>query len=474
VPFRVLPADGLGPVQYVDPAREAGPGGTLPFNRAPRLAESTVAAPIRLPKPPRRVDGQPLRISAFLAPLVLAGVMVLVLRDLAYALIALFSPLVMLGTLLEDRAKGRLGLRRARREYEARLVGARKQLAARRTQEIARLHALFPDPAELCYRASAPGLRLWERRRGAADFLTVSAGLADQRWEPPVDRGRRAEHELDPALAAAVEAAAQLPQTPVAVNLAEGGVLGLEGDRGAALAAARSLLCQAVVGSGPADVAVAVFVDEDRGADWDWTKWLPHGADPRSGSSRLVAVGAERCEALARSLLAEAGAAAGARDTDANAAANGPGTPVVLVVVDGATLLEGRPCALRDLLGGRARPVAGIVLTGRLPALCTEVLSVAADGSGRLRRVATGERIDGLLVAGLTRDRARTPRRGWREPDCPSGSRCFRCWNCPGRWKTRSPRAGARPRRPCACGRSSASPSARCSRSISTTTARTR
>jgi len=191
----------------------------------------------------------------------------------------------------------------------------------------------------------------------------------------------------------------------VAVDLADGGVVGLEGDRAAALAAARSMLCQAVAGSGPADVAVAVFVDEDRSADWDWTKWLPHGADPRSGSSRLVAVGAERCEALARNLLSELGATATARETDGGA--RGVGAPVLLVVVDGATLLEGRPCSLRDLLGGGAGPVGGIVLTGRLPALCTEVLAVTPDGSGRLRRVATGERIDDVLVAGMTRRRAR-------------------------------------------------------------------
>jgi DNA segregation ATPase FtsK/SpoIIIE, S-DNA-T family len=391
VPFRVLLADALGPVQNVDPAREAGSGGTLPFNRAPRVAAPSAAPPVRLPEQPRRSDGQPLRISALLAPLVLAGVMVLVLKDAAYALIALFSPLIMLGTLLEDRTKGRVGLRRAKRAYTAHLAEARAQLTARRAQQTVRLHAQFPDPAELCYRASAPGLRLWERRRGADDFLKLSAGLADQRWTPPVDRGRRNEQELGATLSAALDAAARLTQVPVAVDLSEGGVLGLEGDRAAALAAARSLLCQAVAGSGPADVAVALFVDEERSADWDWTKWLPHGDDPRSGSSRFVAVGADRCEALARSLLAESEAAA----------------PVLLVVVDGATLLEGRPCALRDLLGGGAAAVAGIVLTGRLPALCTAVLSVAADGSGRLRRVATGERIDDILIAGMTRRRAR-------------------------------------------------------------------
>lgn len=401
VPFRVLPTGALGPVQYGNPAREAGPGGTLPFNRAPRVAAPAPAPPVRLPEPPRRADGQPLRISGLVMPLVLAGVMVLVLKDVVYALIALFSPLIMIGTMIEDRARGRSGFRRGKREYAARLAEARAQLDARHAQQLVRRHADFPDMAELCYRAAEPGLRLWERRRGAADFLKVSAGLADLRWEPPVDRGRRGEQELDAVLAEAVAAAARLPQVPVAVDLAEGGVIGLEGDRAAALAAARSLLCQAVAESGPADVAVALFADEDRIADWDWTKWLPHGADPRAGSARYVAVGAAQSEALARSLLSES-------DGDAKGAAAHDGEPVLLVVVDGAALLEGRPCFLRDLLGGGAGPVAGIVLTRRLPALCTEVLSVAADGSGRLRRVATGERVDDILVTGMTRNRART------------------------------------------------------------------
>ena len=404
VPFRVLPAEALGPVAYLNPAREAGPGGTLPFNRAPRVAAPATEEPVRLPEQPKRSQGQPLRISSIVAPLVLAGVMVLVLKDAAYALIALFSPVIMLGTMLEDRTRGRFSLRRGKREYAARSTEAREQLAERREEQRARLHAEFPDVAELGYRAAAPGLRLWERRRGAADFLKVSAGLADLTWTPPVDRGRRNDQEPDAALAEALATAARLTQVPVRVDLSEGGVLGLEGDRAAALAAARSMLCQAVTESGPADVAIAVFADEDRIGDWDWTKWLPHGADQRSGSSRLVAVGAEPAEVLARSLLSEFGATSPTgRDSDAQRA----GTPALLVVVDGATLLEGRPCALRDLLGGRATAVSGIVLTRRLPALCTEVLSVSVDGSGRLRRVATGEHVEDVLIAGMTRRRAR-------------------------------------------------------------------
>ncbi|GAA1995537.1 FtsK/SpoIIIE domain-containing protein [Catenulispora subtropica] len=419
VPFRVLPVAALGPVQYVNPAREAGPGGTLPFNRAPRLAPPPEPPPVRLPQPPRRAEAQPLRITTIVGPIVLAGVMVVVLKNFAFALIALFSPLIMIGTQVEDRARGRGGMRRGRRDYAARLDEVRDELQDRRADQEARLHAEYPDPAEVLYRACEPGLQLWERRNGAADFLRLSAGLADQRWSPPVDGGRRHDQEPDQAVADAVADASRLSQVPVAVTLADRGVLGLEGDRAAALAAARSLLGQAVAGSGPADLAVAVFADEDRIADWDWTKWLPHGADPRTGSSRYVAVGAERCETLARSLLTELGEAGGALGGPGGSGGLGgtlagrpgdsaAGMPALLVIVDGATLLEGRPCALRDLLGGQAGPVSGIVLTRRLPALCTEVLSVSSDGFGRLHRVATGERVDRVLIAGVTRHRART------------------------------------------------------------------
>ncbi|WP_230419530.1 FtsK/SpoIIIE domain-containing protein [Catenulispora pinistramenti] len=412
VPFRILPATDLGPVQYVNPAHEAGPGGTLPFNRAPRLAAAAESAPIKLPQAPKRSNSQPFRVTTIVAPIILAGVMVMIMKNPAFALFAIFSPIMMIGTQMEDRTRGRVGLRRGKRDYVARLAEVHDELQERREDEEDRRREDYPDPAEVLYRASVPGLRLWERRRGAADFLRLSAGLADQSWVPPVDHGRRTgtDQEPDPAIADAISEASWLNQVPVAVNLADGGVLGLEGDRPAALSAARSLLCQAVTESGPADVAVAVFADEDRIADWDWTKWLPHGADPRSGASRYVAVGAEHCETLARSLLAEladANAGPGGFGAGRPADPSAAGLPTLLLVVDGATLLEGRPCALRDLLGGQAGPVAGIVLTRRLPAVCTEVLSVSADGFGRLHRVASGQRVDDVLVSGMTRPRAR-------------------------------------------------------------------
>lgn len=390
--LRVLPPDRVGPVQHVNPVREARPGGTLPFNRAPRLAAPADPPPVTVPASPRGVARTPFSVGAILGPLLLAGVMVAVMGDMRFALIAALTPIVFVFEFVEARTRGRLSLRRGRRGYARDLAAASAALAIRHADELRRRREAAGDMAEAMFRAEAPGLRLWERRRGAPDFLQVSVGSADLAWTPPVTSEAR---EPDPEVAAMVAQATILPQVPVIVDTSAGGVIGLDGDRAATLAVARALLCQAVVGSGPADVTVAVFADPDRAAGWDWTKWLPHGADLTSGSARFVAVGHEQSQALARSLLA-------GRPADDSA---GPARPVILAVVDGAALLEGRPCPLRELLAGNG--CGGIVLTDRLPALCTSILAVDADGSATLKRVTTGEEIPSILASGIAEPDAR-------------------------------------------------------------------
>ncbi|MDZ5447687.1 FtsK/SpoIIIE domain-containing protein [Micromonospora sp. 4G57] len=393
--LRVLPPDRLGPLQHVNAVREARPGGTLPFNRAPRVASLAGPPPVVIPELPRSAGRTAFSISALFGPLLLAGAMVVVMGDVRYAFLAALTPIVFLFEFVETRTRGRVSLRRGRRTYAARLAAAREALTVRRETESRQRREAEGDLAEALFRAQGPGLRLWERRRDAADFLHVSVGTADLPWIPPVTFEAR---EPDPEATDMVARVATLPQVPVVVQISRGGVVGLEGDRTATLAVARAMLCQAVVGSGPADVTLAIFADPDRIADWDWTKWLPHGADLRSGSARFVAVGPEQSQALARRLLAEA---------PVSGTAEAPTRPVMVVVVDGATLLEGRPCPLRALLAGTTVACGGIVLTQRLPALCTSVLSVDADGAAALKQVTTGEEVTDIIATGIAERDAR-------------------------------------------------------------------
>ncbi|MEU6555865.1 FtsK/SpoIIIE domain-containing protein [Streptomyces sp. NPDC046915] len=397
--IRVRPPDRLGPVHRVNPVREAGPGGTMPFNRPPRGGRTGEAPPISVPTPPARADKAPFSVSSMLGPLVLAGGAVAFTGDLRYAALAALTPLMFLGNFFEERLRGRFTLRREMRDYTARLAEFDTALARRHTAETAARRAAHPDSAEVVHRATAPGTRLWERRPGAADFLRVVVGVADLPWSPPL--ADRPDSEPAPEAAQILSARAVLPLVPVEAGVSAGEAVGFEGDRQACLAVARSLLCQAVTGSGPADVTVAVFTDPGRLADWDWTKWLPHGADARSGTARLVAVGPQQAEALARHLLDTAPGAApeGGRGKEPN--------PLLLVVVDGASLLEGRPCLLRDLLAGTSVRCGGLVLTTRLPALCTTVVMASAEGTGRVRDVASGGITEHVLLGGMPVPEAR-------------------------------------------------------------------
>ncbi|MEU2353506.1 FtsK/SpoIIIE domain-containing protein [Streptomyces misionensis] len=394
---RVLPADRLGPVQRINAVREAGPGGTLPFNRPPRGGRPGGAAPIVVPAPPARTHKAPFSVAALLGPLAMAAATVVLTGDPRYAAIAALTPLMFLANFTEERLRGRTALRRGSRDYTARLAEFETAVERAHTEEVRSRRAAHPDPAEVLYRATAPGTALWERRPAADDFLQLVVGTADLPWEPPLEQGSA---EPAPEPAAVLARRSVLAQVPVVVGVSAGEAVGFEGNRKACLAVARSLLCRAVVGSGPADVTVAVFTDADRLADWDWTKWLPHGADVRSGTTRLVAVGPEQADTLAQHLLATG--------PPAQAAAGRPTAgPVLLVVVDGATLLEGRPNRLRDLIAGTSVRCGALVLTTRLPALCTSVVTASPEGTGQVRDVALGTTVERVLLDGVPLAEAR-------------------------------------------------------------------
>ncbi|SEN79952.1 FtsK/SpoIIIE domain-containing protein [Actinacidiphila rubida] len=390
--LRVLPADRLGPVQRINAVREAGPGGTLPFNRPPRGGRSAAATPITVPAAAARAHRAPFSVAALLGPLAMAAATVALTGDPRYAAIAALTPVLFVANFVEDRLRGRSSARRGGRAFAARVAEFEAAVERLHAAEVRDRRAAHPDPAEVLHRATAPGTALWERRPAAEDFLQLVAGTADLPWNPPLERESG---EPAPEPAAVLARRAALPQVPVVVGVSAGEAVGFEGGRRACLAVARSLLCQAVVGSGPADLTVAVFTDADRLGDWDWTKWLPHGADPRSGATRLVAVGPEQADALAQHLLA------------AGPPREAAGGPVLLVVVDGAALLEGRPNRLRDLIAGASVRCGALVLTARLPALCTSVVTALPEGLGRVRDVATGVTVDRVLLDGLPAAEAR-------------------------------------------------------------------
>jgi DNA segregation ATPase FtsK/SpoIIIE, S-DNA-T family len=400
--------DGDRPIA-VDPVRHANAAGTIPFNRPPRPAPPPPPPDVGLPTPPRTGQGKvSLSLIAILTPLIFAGVMFAVMRSPQFLMFGLLTPVMGIGNAIDAKRRGRRSDRGESERFRRELSEFRGRLAALAEDERRRMQVAYPDPAEIMRRVELPSTALWERRQAHPDFLRLRAGVGDVPWSPPVAlSGLRADAPEE--LAAALAESEVLRGAPVPVDLAAGGVVGIVGDRAAALSLARCLVCQAAALHGPADLPVMVLSSAEGAAAWDWAKWLPHTRDA-SGIGRMLSHDAELSTRLAEAHLRPAG---GRERADRSERAVGP---TLLVVVDDESLTEGRKAPTRSLLRGEGGLVAGVVIAAtvdRLPAVCTTVIEMTdPDGRADLALPQKGQRIGGFLAAGMaddvTRDCARS------------------------------------------------------------------
>ena len=388
----------------LDPLRRHHTG-TLPFNRPPRSALPSAPGPVTAPEPPDPTASRAVLSAAMIvAPLLMGGALIWMTANPRFALLLLMSPVMAVGTYLTQRRRARKDTAEADRRFRSELARLTRDLDRLAHEEAQRRRTLLPHAGEVLRRATQPATSLWERRPGDADVLRLRAGIGAVPWEPPIELPR----EVHEDVARLLERHRLLVDAPVEIDLAHGGVVGLVGDRPAALALARSLLVQACVHHGPADLPVAVLACGGTADDWDWAKWLPHVRDP-AGDGRWLAGDAQR----AATLLSAALAAAEASETGRTAVTSDPApqAPVRCWVIDDVALLEGRRAPARLVLSGAAGPATGIVIApteAQLPAVCNTVVELRSPlGDADLRRPRDAWQVHDLVVCGMTDATAR-------------------------------------------------------------------
>ena len=130
---------------------------------------------------PASAHKAPFSVSAVIAPTMLAGVTVVAMGNPAYAMIALASPLMVIGNWWETKHRSTRALRKDTRTFHSELATFEANLAVAQHGETRRRRAALPDLAEVTRRAEEGSVRLWERRRRHDDFLTLSLGWGDVR-----------------------------------------------------------------------------------------------------------------------------------------------------------------------------------------------------------------------------------------------------------------------------------------------------
>ncbi|ROQ05043.1 MULTISPECIES: FtsK/SpoIIIE domain-containing protein [unclassified Curtobacterium] len=415
----VRPALDEVPVPAAGSLANLTPAATAPFNRPPRAGRTSDAEMV---VPPGRKDVPPASKFSWItvaAPLVLAGAMVLLLGDARFALFALLSPVTAIGMWFEQKHRRAKNLKEEETRFAEAVESFRGEISEAAAVEAARRQELVPDPATVVRRAEVPTTLLWQRRSDDEDFLSLHAGTGDAPWRPEVDH-RAASAKLEDEAKAAI-ADSRLTAAPVVADLSDAGVVGIVGDRQGALALARSLLTQATVHCGPADLTVGVFCDAGRAEDWGWASWLPHARVAGSSTgARWMSAQRDQSAAMLRGL---------------RESLDELPTPNLLVVVDSEVLTEGRDAPARNLLGqGRSVPgqslrpgerprrVSGIVIATneqQLPAACTSIITVGADAAATVYRPEDRTRVEDVVLAGLSVETAERSARSVAHFDDP-------------------------------------------------------
>ncbi|MFB4305915.1 FtsK/SpoIIIE domain-containing protein [Actinomadura sp. GTD37] len=327
----------LAPSAAPDTHLEPLPEGGLAFNRPPRLHPAQSIRRLEVPKRPERNPRERLRLFGALLFSAFGLVMAFALGQWWWALFALAWPVMTVGEWIGDRMHGRKSYKKALQEYHrksGRFDGEMERL--RRADESER-RAVHPDPAEVLLTATGPRGRLWERRRDDSDVLHLRLGLADL--------PARIELTGEPGELRAPAAR----QVPVALPLADLGVIGLTGPRHASRGLARWLVAQAAVLHSPRDLAVVVLAADQRAGDeWNWVRWLPH-CEPREGEDCVALVGTDPESAAHRVTelairLTERRRAAQTESSFFGQGNRGGSVPYnVLIVLDGARALRRIP-----------------------------------------------------------------------------------------------------------------------------------
>ncbi len=379
-PGELFTAGGVGPGSVITVTAPDGPdpqpdepavSGDRVFHRPPRIRSGPAACDVPLPPPLPEVT-PPARFgwAALVIPVVLGAVMA-VLFSPRMALFAVFSPAMMLANWVEDRRRARRERRRHGGARTRDLAELDERLGAANEAATGAARRDAPSPDQLAVRASSHDPSLWERRPHHDDFLRLAVGTGCRTWSPPLGRN-------GPLPADVAEVAARhdiLHEVPVPVQLVPGAVLGIAGPRDHGLALARSLLVQAVVLHGPADLQVTVVTDAP--TDWDWAKWLPHVVIDDAGRRRLAA------DSAAGDPVTAALPPAPGRDHPTR-------SPHHLVVCDGDPLAGPEAARLRRALQeGETRRVCAVALARhrrRLPSACTVIVDLPGAGPARLSR----------------------------------------------------------------------------------------
>ncbi|MBZ9640756.1 type VII secretion protein EccCa, partial [Streptomyces sp. PSKA30] len=201
----------------------------------------------------------------------------------ALGMMVLASAVMLVGQWARRSGERKQRLQGERRDYLRYLKQIRQQVRSAVVQQQQALAWRHPEPATL--RSLVRTTRLWERRTADEDFGEVRIAVGDQQLALQLTpTATKPVEDLEPlsahALRRFVRAYTTVPDQPIALYLRSWSRVLLRGDGAAGRNLVRAALSQLAVFHAPDELWIVLCVSEERHAEWEWVKWLPHNLHP--------------------------------------------------------------------------------------------------------------------------------------------------------------------------------------------------
>jgi DNA segregation ATPase FtsK/SpoIIIE, S-DNA-T family len=383
--------------------------GTIPFNRPPRVWKPFAGTEVEIPNPPGKKPKQRIPMVSAAAPLAMGGVMYAVTKNPTSMLFTLMSPVMMIGSVAEQRRGGAKDHAAQVVEFHADLAATATRLNDLEQQERASREIEAPDGGSLAQIVTRTTAQLWERSPNDEDFLDVRLGVGELplrttlRWQPQ----KGALPELVEKSNQLVENFSKLRSAPIVVKLAKVGSLGLAGSQTETESVARSIMLQLTALHSPADLVVAAILGPAMQQRWKWMMWLPHiqsAASPLAGNHLPPTIdnALTLLEELAQ-IVEKRKLAASSYSTTAKA------HPTLVVLIDESIALD--RARLNWLFS--IDPTVGLHIiwlgsaVSRMPKGCGAVADIPGGAiPGNVGWTASGERVDNVRFEGVPGEHA--------------------------------------------------------------------
>lgn len=391
--------EGFAPVEQ-DPVLERG--GSLLFNRSPRVEPRYVGEELEEPRMPKDPVSRLFPWPMLVAPIILGIALFSITNQPRTLLIVAMTPMMLLGNFISQRTQVGQRQRKEAEIFERTFEELEEKLYRLRPREREVRNTEVPPVAVVFEQAMQLGPMLWTRRPEHWNFLAVRMGTS----EAPSRTGVKRADNPD-ALQEYVERVDRLRDryrmidgVPVLESLQSVGVIGVAGGAREAADALRGLAVQLFGLHSPNDLAAVALTEPEWARELEWLKWLPHTSSERSPFREMplsdsASTGAAMLSGLEELVMRRSKAAAAPRlpfdddwdpmryGTDVRRAAEEstfPGQTAVVVIVTSDAPVD-RARLTQVLERGADVGVYGIFVApvvDALPAVCRTFVDVTA------------------------------------------------------------------------------------------------